>query len=211
MSARQKMLAFVNWKMRVTITDTREIVGIFMAFDKHMNIILGDAEEFRLVKDEKKKGAPYVEERRLLGLVLMRGDAVVSIKPVSPPAPAPKYKPPPGGAPAVAALPGTPGTLPGMIGMPGMPGGGPPMGPRPGMPIICPPAGMPMRPPPGGAQMMRPPPHMMFRPGGPPMMPGMGPPRPGMMPPGGPRPGMPPQMGRGGPPGQPMGRGGPQG
>jgi len=175
------MLQFVNWRMRITISDTREIVGTFMAFDKHMNMILGDSEEFRLVKQDGKKGKEaWVEEKRLLGLLLLRGDAVVSVKPVGPPAPTPKYKVPPGGDNAIkAALPGS-GPLPGMV------------GPRPGMPPMRP--GMPPMFGRGG------PPQMM---GGPPrgMMPG--PPRPGMMPfPGGPpRPGM-PMPGRGGGPPQ---------
>lgn len=186
---RQKMLQFVNWKMRITISDTREIVGTFMAFDKHMNMILGDSEEFRLVKQEGKKGKDaWVEEKRLLGLLLLRGDAVISVKPVGPPAPAPKYKEKEGGVKVVAALPGQ-GPLPGMV------------GPRPGMPMMRP--GMPMMRPGMPPMFGRggPPPQMMGRPG---MMPPGGMPRPGMpMPfPGGPpRPGM-AMPGRGGPPPQ---------
>ena len=45
-----KLLSFVGSRIRVTIQDSRVLVGTFMAFDKHMNLVLGDTEEYRRVK-----------------------------------------------------------------------------------------------------------------------------------------------------------------
>jgi len=216
-------MQYVNWKMRVTLSDTRNLVGTFMAFDKHMNVVLGDAKEFRRLRP--KKGEKHDrEESREIGLVMIRGDQIVALNAEAPPAPKPRAevaaaaKGPGVGVAAgrgmpVAPLASAPRGLSGPVrGMGGpanammMPQaqsaapvsygrGVPPMGGPPPF------GGRGRGFPPGG------PPPMMGRggyPGGPPMM-GRG----GY--PGGP----PPMMGRGGPPGgrggPPGGRGGPPG
>ncbi|OBA14922.1 uncharacterized protein OGAPODRAFT_13744 [Ogataea polymorpha] len=63
--------------------------GTLLSFDSHMNLVLADAEEFRLTKRSKKQlreqkavdadESGISEEKRLLGLVILRGETVVSI------------------------------------------------------------------------------------------------------------------------------------
>ena len=39
------------------LSGSRTLVGTFMAFDRHMNLVLGDCEEYRKVKAKKGQGA----------------------------------------------------------------------------------------------------------------------------------------------------------
>ena len=185
--------------MRATMVDGRQLVGQMLAFDKvdqsqtttltiilmlaqHMNLVLADCEEFRKVKRKSKtSGAPGAggagqivesEEKRMLGLAIIRGATVVSCSVEGPPPSDPSARlgtsAPGGGAPSVmqagpgisrpagrgaglqgpAAGVGGPGFAAGFPG--GAPGGFPGRGGPPGFP----PSGFPPGGPPGMFNML---------------------------------------------------------
>jgi len=203
--------------MRITIQDNRILIGKFMAFDKHMNLIIGDCEEFRKIIPKGKGKGEEREEKRPLGLVLIRGECVVSLSVEGPP-PAEDTRMSKEGAGQGRGVPSGRGIAPPPVTQAPLGLSGPVRGvggPGPqsmqtqgrGGNIAAPPVVYPPMP---GRMGMPPPP--MRGPGGPPgmpggMPPGMPPPMRGPMP-GGMPPGMPPMRGPM-PPGMPPMRGPP--
>ncbi|KAL2421248.1 hypothetical protein ABEF95_007181 [Exophiala dermatitidis] len=203
-----KMQHLINYRMRVTLNDGRQMTGQMLAFDKHMNLVLADTEEFRKVKRKQNKpSAPAApgsaalvetEEKRTLGLVILRGTNIVSCSVEGPPPSDPSARlgtSAPGGAPS-ALQAGTGIARPAGRGLPvGL--GGPAAGVGMGGPP--PPGGLAF--PQGGFGGAAPPPGFGGR-GVPP--PGFGAPPPGFgAPPGGPPAGFQPPPGiQGPPPGQ---------
>ncbi|GAC74804.1 hypothetical protein PANT_13d00005 [Moesziomyces antarcticus T-34] len=182
-----KMMSLINYRLRITLNDSRQIVGQLLAFDAHMNLVLADSQEYRKIKSRKAKaraaaaaeagkataeddedddaamaGAAdaVLEQKRTLGLLILRGEHIVSMAIEAPP-PAddrtqPTMQPGPGkGAPMGRgmglAVPPMAGAPPPMMGRP-MPYA---RGPPPGFPV-APPGGFPPRPPPGFGMPPRP-------------------------------------------------------
>lgn len=178
-----KMQSLVNYRMRITLNDGRQMTGQMLAFDKHMNLVLADTEEFRKIhRRQPKSGAPPApgsaaasieqEEKRTLGLLILRGTNIVSCAVEGPPPSDPAARlgtSAPGGAPSTLqtgqgisrpagrGLPvGLGGPVAGVGGGPPPPGGFgfPPAGaPPPGFGRAAPPGGPPAgfsgQPPPG--------------------------------------------------------------
>eukprot|EP01006_Ploeotia_vitrea_P001635 TRINITY_DN105276_c0_g1_i1.p1 TRINITY_DN105276_c0_g1~~TRINITY_DN105276_c0_g1_i1.p1 ORF type:complete len:155 (+),score=8.59 TRINITY_DN105276_c0_g1_i1:71-535(+) len=148
MSKKSKMFQFINSRLRVRLGDDRVLVGKFLAFDRHMNLVLADTEEFRTIVSKGAKEER--EEKRALGLVLLRGEHVVAMSvDGSKAANTDRFKqqqpgqglPGPGKAAAVGRAVPAPGIIPQMPAGRGMPAAGMGIPPPPGMPM--PPGGMP--------------------------------------------------------------------
>ena len=121
----------------MTLHDDRQFVGKFLAYDKHMNLVLSDCSEYRRIPS-KQKGQEDRETRRALDLVLIRGENVVSLSVEGPPpADDTRIKLPaaagglgrgaPAGRGVSAALPGAKSAPPGLSGT-AFGAGGPPPG-----------------------------------------------------------------------------------
>ena len=83
------MLSLINWRLKVTLNDGRQLVGQMLAYDNHMNLVLAECEEFRRVraktKIEETGERPEQEIKRTLGLIILRGEIIVSLSVEGPP------------------------------------------------------------------------------------------------------------------------------
>lgn len=88
-----RMSDLINFRLKISIVDGRTFVGQLLAFDKHMNLVLADTEEARITKKsyqelaKNKVGgqAKITEDKRFLGLIILRGEQVVNLTIISGP------------------------------------------------------------------------------------------------------------------------------
>lgn len=78
MGRNSRLQQWIGYRVRIALHDKRTLVGTLMAFDRHMNVVLADCEEFRLLK-KKQTNEVNQEVKRVLGLVMLRGENVVSL------------------------------------------------------------------------------------------------------------------------------------
>lgn len=72
-----RMLQLLNHRLRIQTQDGKTMIGEMIAFDQHMNLVLADCVEYRQIK--RKKSNTTNEDRRTLGLVILRGETIVSV------------------------------------------------------------------------------------------------------------------------------------
>jgi len=160
----RRLGVYLGWKIRITGIDGKTVTGTLTGFDRHVNVILMDAEEHRTLKNKNKAGK-VEEHSRTLGFVVIRGDCILSVECIEKPKKNSKKKDDLSKALPKLGMPLMGKGMPGMMGMmpkmgmpfPGMGKGMPGMMPglMPGMMGMGKGGGkgMPMPPLPGGMNM----------------------------------------------------------
>lgn len=71
---RPKLAKLLHKQVRVILIDGRHLAGKLLSFDGHMNLVVDNVQEFRKTKAGDT-------QQRSLGLVVLRGDQVISTIP----------------------------------------------------------------------------------------------------------------------------------
>ncbi|EPY37747.1 small nuclear ribonucleoprotein B and B' [Angomonas deanei] len=71
------MINNINKQLKLILDDGRKIEGKLLAYDKHMNVVMSDATEER--PQTKKMAEEGISATRQVGLILLRGEHLVSV------------------------------------------------------------------------------------------------------------------------------------
>ncbi|MES1903592.1 MAG: U4/U6-U5 snRNP complex subunit lsm3 [Paramarteilia canceri] len=68
-------------QVELQLRDQRKLVGMLHAFDSHLNMVIGAAEEtnYEKIFDSETNEAAFKKTVRKLPLVFLRGDSIISI------------------------------------------------------------------------------------------------------------------------------------
>lgn len=95
------MSDLIHYRLKISTIDNRFFIGSLLAFDKHLNLVLSDTEETRITKKsivsmKKSAGSDGKHDptfdKRSLGLIILRGEQIVSLSIESPPPLDPKKR-----------------------------------------------------------------------------------------------------------------------
>lgn len=81
-----KLSDLIDYRIRVATQDGRVYIGQLMAFDAYMNVVLGDCVEERIAHKQVKQlfqgggdlSANVELEKRALGMIILRGETILS-------------------------------------------------------------------------------------------------------------------------------------
>ncbi|KAF9148038.1 hypothetical protein BG015_010253 [Linnemannia schmuckeri] len=76
------MIQLLNFRLRVILLDTQVMTGQMLAFDKRMDLVLSDCEEFRRINPKpgaSGTAAQDKEQKRTLELVILHEETIVSM------------------------------------------------------------------------------------------------------------------------------------
>lgn len=71
------MLHNINKTLKIIMDDGREVTGKLLVYDQHMNVVLADTVQRR--PQTRKMKTQGIVPKRQLGLILLRGEHVVSV------------------------------------------------------------------------------------------------------------------------------------
>ena len=74
-----KLRSWLNSSLRITMSDGRVLIGIFLCTDRDANIILGSCSEYLPEEEVSDELPSESEEPRMLGLVMVPGKHIVNI------------------------------------------------------------------------------------------------------------------------------------